>query len=128
MLHLITLFVIIILYQKLKVHKNIHVDEFKEMFQTYLDEFKQENLRLERQLRNNDSVLNDTSQQQEPTAETNVDFKENTVDDVETSLTANILSMADQGYSPDEIAQRLKCGKTEAELVIKFYQENNRKA
>lgn len=47
--------------------------------------------------------------------------KDQTIDQVETSLPAKILALADQGLSIDEIAKQLNCGKTEAELILKFH-------
>ncbi|WP_053219634.1 DUF6115 domain-containing protein [Virgibacillus senegalensis] len=45
-------------------------------------------------------------------------------DTVEKSMTAEVYSMYDQGYTIDEIAKKLDKGKTEVELMIKFHRKN----
>ncbi len=41
---------------------------------------------------------------------------------VETSFAAQVLALADRGYSAETIAKELNRGKTEVELLIKFHQ------
>ncbi|GGM21625.1 swarming motility protein SwrB [Paraliobacillus quinghaiensis] len=46
-------------------------------------------------------------------------------DIVERSLSAQVLSLHNQGESIESIARKLDCGKTEIELMIKFHQKNS---
>lgn len=122
LIHLITFFVIIILYQKMNTINDQDPNEFEQMFQHYLNEIREENRHLQQELEqrprvNNKNVKNENPQYK-PIMETEFEVE----DEVETSLTANILSLAKKGYNSNEIAQELKCGKTEAELIIKFHE------
>ncbi|GGP12417.1 DUF6115 domain-containing protein [Oceanobacillus neutriphilus] len=44
-------------------------------------------------------------------------------DEVETSLEAKVLQLHTNGETIDDIAKKLNCGKTEAEIIIKMYQK-----
>ncbi|WP_040980157.1 DUF6115 domain-containing protein [Oceanobacillus jeddahense] len=46
-------------------------------------------------------------------------------DEVETSLEAKILQLHANGETVDEIAKKLNCGKTEAEIIIKMHQKKS---
>ncbi|WP_138414787.1 DUF6115 domain-containing protein [Aquibacillus sediminis] len=46
-------------------------------------------------------------------------------DIVEQSTSATVYSLYDQGYSVNDIAKKLDCGKTEVELMLKFYRKNS---
>lgn len=48
-------------------------------------------------------------------------FIDNQEDIVEQSQTAKVLSLANQGYTPKEIAQKLSMGDGEVELLLKFH-------
>lgn len=127
-IHLLTIFVIIILYQRIGMIEKQDSEEIDQLFQKYLAEIKDENSWLQEQLlrpnmsENNNHIIEQS--EYEPFAEGEQEIK----DHLETSQTANILSLTQEGYSPNEIAQKLQCGKTEVELIIKLYQENNHMA
>lgn len=131
-LHVIAFLAIIILYQRCTQGNTQQANEFEEMFQKYLNEFRNENRRLQNELEQSNSVrLNKNREEIEADStykDLLSDYDQHDGDEVETSLTANILSLANQGYTIDEIAKELKCGKTEAELIIKFYQDKTHKA
>ncbi|WP_339178177.1 hypothetical protein [Oceanobacillus sp. FSL W7-1293] len=46
-------------------------------------------------------------------------------DEVETSLEAQILQLHTNGETIDDIAKKLNCGKTEAEIIIKMHQKKS---
>jgi len=46
-------------------------------------------------------------------------------DEVETSLEAKILQLHTNGETIDDIAKKLNCGKTEAEIIIKMHQKKS---
>lgn len=46
-------------------------------------------------------------------------------DEVETSLEAKVLQLHTNGETIDDIAKKLNCGKTEAEIIIKMYQKKS---
>ncbi|KGP74043.1 DUF6115 domain-containing protein [Pontibacillus yanchengensis] len=46
---------------------------------------------------------------------------EDQADTYEPSLQSTIYQLYDQGYSKEEIAKKLNCGKTEVELMLKFH-------
>lgn len=58
-----------------------------------------------------------------------VDYQPPTVNDyqdtIEKSLSAQVLSLHNQGETIESIARKLDCGKTEIELMIKFHQKNS---
>ncbi|WP_106497599.1 DUF6115 domain-containing protein [Lentibacillus sp. Marseille-P4043] len=140
LLHVITLAAIYQLLKQikqLKQQKQNNTSEVMELFDTYLQEIKEENRMLEARLGNNDRK--DLGEAQQATmrkntpdpinqmeyADTTPDLPEAEADDsFETSLQARILQLYDQGYSHEEIASKLNCGKTEAELVIKLHGKN----
>lgn len=46
-------------------------------------------------------------------------------DSYEPSLQSKILQMFNEGYSTEQIAKQLDCGKTEVDLMLKFHQRNS---
>lgn len=46
-------------------------------------------------------------------------------DEVETSLEAKVLQLHMNGEAIDDIAKKLNCGKTEAEIIIKMHQKKS---
>ncbi|GGA62786.1 hypothetical protein [Ornithinibacillus halotolerans] len=51
--------------------------------------------------------------------------KKDVQDDVEVSLQSRIMRLHNDGYTVEEIARSVGCGKTEAELIIKIYEKSN---
>jgi len=143
LLHLISIYAIYQLFQQLKM-KQEDSEEIAEVFETYLQAIKEENKHLQNNLLNDQTDGNMPDQSEEKIIET----KEQTVesrdlkkdinnfsmpdidvlDHVEASLESQVLQLHSQGLSPSEIAQKLNCGNTEAELIIKLYKKSNTNA
>lgn len=143
-IHMILLFGIYYLYKEIQTLKNENADanDIAELFESYLLEIKVENERLENEsfsqptkikkdtisnspkneelLKENESIMVDTDLNDyapvSPVAR----------DELETTLQAKILQLSSQGYSSDNIAEKLDCGKTEVALILKFHK--NRKS
>lgn len=111
--------------------------EVSEIFERYLAEIREENERLMNDLNQNkqeqipisepDSAPKEEPKELELPPFANKQLSE-TEDKVETSLQAQILQLYEQGLTLDQIAKQLKCGKTEAELIINFHQKKVDKA
>lgn len=136
LLHAISLYLIYHLYVTNKQKENKNYNEIIQVFDSYLQEIKDENNRLlsfhkERQY---ETVEANKEQEQltyksdhllQPKTDTNrltelVNNNE-TNDSIETSIHAKVLALHQNGLDVEEIAKKLDCGKTEAELIIKFY-------
>lgn len=126
-MHLVTLSIIILLYRQNKLIDTKEKDEFEQMFERYLVEIREENDRLQN-LSKVSLKPHVQNKQKEVEYEPLIVKEQEVQDELETSLTANILSLSEKGYTPTEIAQKLHCGKTEAELIIKFHEEKTHKA
>lgn len=164
LLHLITLFVIVVLVQKTNVIKpslrsndqeqEKLKQEIEDLLVAYTIEMKEENEKLINKLvqkrKVQEKVQTETfktyektrgqtyqaDKKVEPAALPNPSLKKNyqtsehsygaplveeTEDIVEQSSTAQILSLAKQGYSAKAIAKRLNIGDGEVELLLKFH-------
>ncbi|MBP1968076.1 DNA-binding NarL/FixJ family response regulator [Virgibacillus natechei] len=133
LLHIITLVVIYQFFKQIQTLKQTDSndnDDIVELFEVYLQEFKDENKRLQDELLKDMSARNtdidNIDMELETTAE-NKSHHEHTppeyeaVDRVEASLQARILQLYHKGLSETEIAQKLDCGKTEVALIIKLH-------
>lgn len=133
LLHIIAIFGIYQLYKQLQVVKQEDSSDVIELFETYLQEIKDENNRLQVELSGKVSQEKTESPQQpemynkkQTTSEnekvSNYKPPENQMDDsVEASLQARILQLYNEGLQETEIAQKLNCGKTEVALIIKLH-------
>ncbi|WP_240335286.1 DUF6115 domain-containing protein [Paraliobacillus sediminis] len=124
--------------------------EMEELLAVYLLEIREENEKVVSMLtseKNNKQVKNathppevkneqkdayektDPIQQKETFKEPTVDYQPPKVneshDTVEKSLSAQVLSLYNQGESIESIARKLDSGKTEIELMIKFHKKNS---
>ncbi len=114
--------------------------DIMEIFETYLQEIKEENKKLQStfplHVRKNDHMEDEQTSEQEIPAEegeavsdTQQDTSEPTPPDVqindqfETSIQARVLQLYDLGYTVEQIAQALDCGTTEAALIIKLHKK-----
>ncbi|WP_200416353.1 DUF6115 domain-containing protein [Virgibacillus salexigens] len=122
-------FITIYYLLKLSRSQQVNANELQTLLASYLDEIKTENQHLERQL--SQGVTNEANYSKEQIAanpdaageqsnEENIDLPISEMDQVEASLQARVLQMYSNGKSITEIARELNCGKTEAELIIKF--------
>src|SRR5690625_1886899 len=136
LLHVIAFLLIYFLAKHVRFMKRNEVDDIQSMFEHYLNEIKQENIRLQADIRSeNQSVhrnynykqldiqqTNDEKNDQHMKSEQPLSQTIETIDDTyEMSLQAHILQLYDQGYQVDEIAKQLNCGKTEVELTVKVH-------
>jgi len=133
-LHIITLFSLYMLFQQYKKGNALESKEIIELMETYLEEIKEENNRLQNYIhsleREKDNAPAKTAAKSELPAEGNkeeesfaLSLAEKMNDHIEASLEAKVLQLHQQGKSLEEIAKTLNCGKTEAELIIKFQQK-----
>ncbi|MFD2208852.1 DUF6115 domain-containing protein [Virgibacillus halophilus] len=133
LLHIVSLAAIYFLFKQLtaKQEKNKQLPEdFLELMDTYLEEIRFENDKLKQHLEKHTPR---TLPQKENTQETASERQTNehsmdaiaglsqAKDQTEMSTEAKILQLHQQGKQTEEIAKELGCGKTEAELVIKFH-------
>ena len=128
LLHIIAVVAIYKLSMQIRQTKQTDTDEIIHLFETYLEEIKAENNLLEKKLSyQNDKgkteavMTNLPSAQNEFVPDIPEPPKNNVKDKVEASLDAKILQLYNQGLTETEIAQKLNCGKTEAELIIRLY-------
>lgn len=125
--------------------------EMEELLAVYLLEIREENEKVVSMLTNeknnkqpkNATHLPDMNYEQKDTyekaapiiqqmktyQEAKVDYQPPTVnesrDTIEKSLSAQVLSLYNQGESIESIARKLDSGKTEIELMIKFHKKNS---
>lgn len=140
LLHIILLIAVYYLFQQIQSLKQDHTKELTDLFETYLQDIKNENHRLEAEISshtprneaNENPIVSDFPNKEEITNITEKNepiIKISNIDDVfETSLEARILQLYHEGMAVEDIAKRLNCGKTEAELVINLYKKGNHKA
>ncbi|MGP4107011.1 DUF6115 domain-containing protein [Virgibacillus sp. L01] len=128
LLHLVALVGIFQLFKQVQFLKKDSSQDVMELLETYLEEIKEENRFLEREIgnpnRNPVSPGNAEAEQKEEQKEEVSEYipeDAEVEDDSQTSLQAKILQLYDQGITGEDIARQLNCGKTEAELVIKLH-------
>lgn len=134
LLHIIALIAIFHLLKKIKQSEKESSRDLIDLFDSYLEEIREENKQLEDKLKaierpkqTKNGIPNEANALQAPeknvaAGESGQIFPDNeAVDTVETSLTAKILQLHDQGLSHELIAKQLNCGKTEAQLIIQLY-------
>lgn len=140
LLHMIALLAIYKLLQQVQHLKQQSISEsnMDSKLKQYIEEIKQENRSLEAYMykgrtiqKQQDDYIHEeetkivdpqTVQQDDQSKEDY--WSEDAEDTVEASLDARVLQLYNQGKSIDEIASELKCGKTEAEIIIKLHQKN----
>lgn len=138
---MILLLAVYYLFQQIQSLKEDNTKELTELFETYLKEIRNENRRLESEMKTNVPEINPVRAPREldldvdksditAVVETDETILEtDTVhDQFETSLEARILQLYHQGVEVTEIAQMLNCGKTEASLIINLYKRKNQKS
>ncbi|MBP1949152.1 DUF6115 domain-containing protein [Virgibacillus litoralis] len=127
LLHLVALVAIFQLFKQLQLLKKDSSQDIMELLETYLEEIKEENRFLEEEIGkpNYEPPASSTEgfevEQKKEIVSEYIPESAKVVDDSETSLQAKILQLHDQGLKAENIARRLNCGKTEAELIIKLH-------
>lgn len=129
LLHFVLIATIYYLYKEIRLVKNSNSnDDVTKLMETYLEEIKVENDRLQQSLMrlpiaDNSEVLEraNAAEKKLITADSPLVNNDGIGDRAEASLHARILQRYAEGATVDEIAKDLKCGKTETELIIKLY-------
>lgn len=148
--HLIAFAAIFQLLKKVqRLENRANPEAFQAIMEHALEEIKEENDRLQRmipvykgnevkieQTKDSQTTANQaTDEPQTPISpiQTNKDehpqtgierlLNDEQEDKVEASLESRVLQLHSQGVPVEDIAKTLDCGKTEAELIIKFYEK-----
>jgi|SRR5690625_2394327 len=139
-IHGILLAIIYYLFKQVMELKKNDTKEISQLLEKYLNDIKQENIHLKDMLASKNSQqkqhykkvthmhsskdLQQTKDNDELDENRDIHIHSNN-DVIETSLQAQILQLYNQGLTVDHIAKELNCGKTEAELIIKLYEQKN---
>lgn len=142
LIHLIVLIAIYLLYKQVQ-QKNENSAEIAKLFDIYLQEVKAENERLQMEILRSSSQTNNQKHSHnyvKPStanqalvktegSETETDSYKPPISEesanVDLSLHAKILQLHDKGFSIEDIARKLDCGKTEVELFMKLYNKKS---
>lgn len=131
LLHIISIYAIYMLNKQLQ--KKEDTNEIAQLFEEYLQEIKKENDRLQ-----NDLIRYTHNKSAKPIEAVEKEKKVGNLvmndaedkwlknvnevnDSVESSLEGKVLQLYHQGLSIADIAKKLDCGITEAELIIRFH-------
>lgn len=138
-LHIILITIVFLLYKQIQVLKSKDANDIMEILEVYLEEIKIENKRLEQDLQSREThnkvaslhkvsepqTINQDRQVKEEIEDTKEDLADLEIDHVddtfEPSLEVKVLQLHNKGFTEDDIAKQLNCGKTEAALIIKLY-------
>ncbi|MUK89887.1 hypothetical protein GMD78_16070 [Ornithinibacillus sp. L9] len=148
LLHIITLSGLFFLLKQLQGKNDETSSEIPNLLESYLEEIKAENKRLQDEISANHIVKKENRLDPSPNKDRDLDqhmqiieTKQDTVegrieenddkyvaskldtmnDEVQASLQARILQLHQTGLSEEEIARKLNCGKTEVALTIKLH-------
>ena len=131
LLHIVLLMAVYHLFQQVQLSKKDNTNDITNLFESYLQEIKDENNRLQGELLVNTTQHNQEEKLDKQDSKTNqyTPITPNNIDDhYEASLQAQILQLYNEGMLVEEIANRLGCGTTEAGLIIKLYEKRSLKA
>ena len=144
-LHLVSFFVMLILYQKIESAKPLDKEktlkEMEDMLVAYTTEIKADNEKLARRLNNlsleetaeageksrpemhPDGVKNSSERPEETYQDYSPPIPEEPQEEVTiaSSDTSKVLLMHQQGYHAEDIARYMRMGAGEVELLLKFY-------
>ncbi|MEK3908347.1 DUF6115 domain-containing protein [Oceanobacillus sp. FSL W7-1309] len=129
LLHFITFIAIYMFFKQLQNVKTQDLNEVIALFDTYLQEVKAENNRLQQLLEDRNKKTDQThTKQEEPETEEyekshDIPIPDDVGDTVVASLESRVLQLHNRGVPVDEIAKELNCGKTEAEIIIKLHEK-----
>ncbi|SES75870.1 hypothetical protein SAMN05216389_10269 [Oceanobacillus limi] len=142
LLHIITISGIYFLLKQIQILRaQNHTEDLPELLESYLGEIKAENKRLQEELtaspvkrKPKPTYKSDSQSKPQPNqtikaVDQKLDEypapKTDSMDDkVQASLQSRILQLHQSGFSIEEIARKLNCGKTEAELTVKLHGKN----
>ncbi|TFJ94685.1 DUF6115 domain-containing protein [Lentibacillus salicampi] len=135
LVHILTLAIIFLLFKQIQSVKQHNQQEWMKWMDTYLEDIKKENRHLEETLSGIASQPEKNMQPKtdsEPAVESNEqiadDFTpevDHIADDSHMSLEAQVLQLHDERMTVENIARKLNCGKTEAELIIKINKQTH---
>lgn len=137
LLHIISIVAIYALSKQLSMNKSNDSSEFISLMENYLEEIKEENRRLQKELaniqptaKNVDPPINVEDEpslivEEHEEIPISVPGSDTVKDEVEVSQHSRILQFYKEGLNAEEIARKLGCGKTEVELIIKFQEKSN---
>ncbi|WP_010649267.1 DUF6115 domain-containing protein [Oceanobacillus massiliensis] len=138
LLHLVAIAAIYKLFQQLHTFKTQDSTEIEALFDKYLQEIKRENSRLQEELQQEKHIQRpvksepaaaaEPADKSEADSDIEPDFLPADIeytDTMEASLESRVLQLHQEGLSIGEIARKLNCGKTEAEIIVKMHQKNN---
>ncbi|MBC5635989.1 hypothetical protein H8S33_04015 [Ornithinibacillus sp. BX22] len=137
LLHIISIVAIYALSKQLSMNKSKDSSEFISLMENYLEEIKEENRRLQKELaniqptaKNEDAPINVEDEpslkvEEHEEIPTSLPGSDIVKDEVEVSQHSRILQLYKEGLGAEEIARKLGCGKTEVELIIKFQEKSN---
>lgn len=130
LLHIILLIAIYYLYNEAQHLKKYKTEDISTLFESYLQEIRAENKRLQEDIRSSSPNENETQQLNlidEDTEKHSFPNTNNVEDKFETSIQAQVLQLYNNGLSADKIAAKLERGQTEVDLVIKLYDKKKHK-
>lgn len=138
LLHFVAFYIIYSMFQQIQQLKNNQTTELTDVLESYLQDIKSENDRLQKEInarknKTGKKSLLPKQNERNKKVESNysnldpTDLVDTINDSVETSLEARVIQLHNKGLSNTDIAKQLDCGKTEAELIIQFYREKNKK-
>jgi len=137
LIHLLLIIIIYHLHEKIKKSKLEQSEQLEEMLASFMDEIREENMKLEQKLREEKVRRNVTYHRPTTSSTTNIEsnvaFQKNKdalslrhspsqeEDKVETSLESKVLQLQGEGKTVEEIAKQLNRGKTEVDLLLKLH-------
>lgn len=147
LLHVILLISIYQLYKQIQELKQTKNSELHTVAEQFISEIKQENKLLQERLTHhaNLATSNDLDQTMNPRQASNESLFQSTLqsnkknpsieglniedltekkhEEMELSFESKILQLHQQGLNVDQIAERLKCGRTEVDLIVHLQQQ-----
>ncbi|RKQ37508.1 DUF6115 domain-containing protein [Oceanobacillus halophilus] len=135
LLHIITLYAVFFLYKQHQTNKQNDVREITKIFEEFIQEIQEENLRLQKEIQKGQKVdIAEPHDTKENELDMNTKYKsmplhepylkvDDMEDSIEASLEAKVLQLYHEGKSVTEIAKKLNCGKTEADLIIRLHKK-----
>jgi len=135
-LHIVTIVAIYSLFQQLQTAKNQDTQDIMDIMEVYLQEIKEENNRLQSELQQEQEYIQEKTNVVKQQEQSNMQEEINAIvypkkelgDTIEASLESRVLQLHAEGLAVNDIARKLDCGKTEAEIIIKLYEKNKGKA
>lgn len=133
-LHILSFYFLIVFYTRHQALKNLKEEqenllkEAEDALTVFLMELKEENQKFLEQMSKNDSPeaynLDELVAQQKDSVEITANLQEDEPDSYKRNLQEQVFQLANEGYTIEQIAQKLNVGKTEIELIMKFHKKD----